>query len=364
MIGANFGDEGKGALVDHLCSRSAPDAVVRFNGGAQAGHTVVEPSGRRHVFKHLGSGTLLGVPTFLAQRFITNPILLAMEVNDLLKLKPDVNPILYAHHACLVTTFVDMGVNQRDERERARARHGSCGVGLNETVNRSEVPRLALTVGDLHSRSERWLRDTVEQICTSWATFRTGKAWERYEPQLDLFLKTCRLFASTVRVGTIRQFKDVLFEGAQGLLLDQNNKEYFPHLTRSNTGMRNVRELMAEAKLDACETWYVSRTYLTRHGAGPLPFEDPKLRYADDTNVTNEWQGALRFAPLAPGPLVERCVTDYGSDRFKLAMTHCDQWPSIVDADLYATGPTRADWQAKLPELWWDSMGTSLEERP
>jgi len=64
VIGANFGDEGKGLMTDVLASRApSRTLVVRANGGAQAGHTVVTPEGRRHVFGHVGSGALCGAPT-------------------------------------------------------------------------------------------------------------------------------------------------------------------------------------------------------------------------------------------------------------------------------------------------------------
>ena len=82
VIGSNFGDEGKGLVVDYLC-KTGGEVVVRFNGGAQAGHTVVTPEGLRHVFRHFGSGTLYGVPTFLSQFFIVNPIIFFHELQDL-----------------------------------------------------------------------------------------------------------------------------------------------------------------------------------------------------------------------------------------------------------------------------------------
>lgn len=80
VIGSSFGDCGKGLVTDYLCSQGA-GIVVRFNGGANAGHTVVTPDGQRHVFSHFGSGTLLGVPTFLSSFFVCNPIQFAKELD-------------------------------------------------------------------------------------------------------------------------------------------------------------------------------------------------------------------------------------------------------------------------------------------
>ena len=69
IIGANYGDEGKGLLTDYYAAKSKHSVVVRFNGGPQAGHTVVTPEGKRHVFSHYGSGTLAGAQTFLSKHF-------------------------------------------------------------------------------------------------------------------------------------------------------------------------------------------------------------------------------------------------------------------------------------------------------
>src|ERR1041384_2446319 len=87
VIGANWGDEGKGLITDYLAAKE-PDSslVIRFNGGANAGHTVVTPAGLRHVFGHYGSGTLAGARTFLSRHFICNPILCNREFRHLREL--------------------------------------------------------------------------------------------------------------------------------------------------------------------------------------------------------------------------------------------------------------------------------------
>lgn len=336
VIGANFGDEGKGLVTDFLCAQGA-DVVVRFNGGAQAGHTVVTLDGARHVHKHVGSGTLQGIPTFLSQFFVCNPIAFFQELDDLKKL--GITPAVYAHPQCLVTTFADMLINQRKESLRGMKRHGSCGIGVNETMRRSEIPELKITMADLWNGVD--LTPQLDMICNKWAPFRSGEVID--EPAMvEAFMKGCEAFANYVKPLGISQCKDPVFEGAQGLLLDQNNTEFHPHLTPSNTGMDNVRILCAQAGIDEIEAYYVSRTYLTRHGAGPLPGEDFELRYPDATNVENEHQGPLRFAPLDYEALRKRCLADYGKG-YKLVLTHCDQQTLVGEADLYAAGPTRVD---------------------
>ena len=148
VIGANFGDKGKGLVTDHLAaSLGAGTLVVRFNGGAQAGHTVQTPDGRRHVFHHIGAGAFAGAATYLSRYLHANPLLLADELAALRSL--GVEPAYTVDPDAWLTTPFDMMVNQMAEEARGRARHGSCGLGINETVTRSEHQRFATRVRDL-----------------------------------------------------------------------------------------------------------------------------------------------------------------------------------------------------------------------
>jgi hypothetical protein len=80
VIGAGYGDEGKGLMTDYHVALSGPGGiVVRFNGGAQAGHTVTTPGGQRHVFSHIGSGALAGAATCLSRHLICHPTLFFKE---------------------------------------------------------------------------------------------------------------------------------------------------------------------------------------------------------------------------------------------------------------------------------------------
>jgi adenylosuccinate synthase len=340
VIGANFGDEGKGLMTDYLCAQGA-GMVVRFNGGAQAGHTVVTPEGDRHVFQHFGSGSFLGVPTFLSQFFVCNPIVFFKERTELLALGFD--PVLYAHPDCLVTTFADMMINQALEEKRGAGRHGSVGVGFRETIERSQIPGLKITMSDLWNKVSN-LEERLRQICGKYAEFRTGKPI--VEPAMIVkFIEGCWAFADAVHPLGIAQCKEPVFEGAQGLLLDQSNKEFFPHVTSSNTGMKNVRVLCAQAGITDIEPYYMSRTYLTRHGAGPLPGESTRLRFEDNTNLDHPWQGRLRFAPLDVSALHKRCAEDFGTSPLtpRIVLTHCDQLEPPCMSAMKSYGSTRND---------------------
>lgn len=350
VIGAAFGDEGKGLTVDYLCDVQGAGVVIRFNGGAQAGHTVVTPDGRRHVFSHVGSGAFCGVPTYLSEFFITNPLVLLKELDALNKI--GVVPTVFASPKCYVTTFADMLINQRIEDKRAGSRHGSVGLGVGETWERSQMKHLEITMGDIWNGNVGVERK-LKEICDKYAKFRTGKEIDRADEMIDAFLRACETMAKYVHpLGISECFDaDPIFEGAQGLLLDQNNKDFFPHVTRSNTGLKNVLALCGQmgVKPDEIEPYFVSRTYVTRHGAGPLPGEDPRMSYPDDTNLEHPYQGALRFAKIDPVSLVARLAKESApvGGKYKLVLTHCDQHePAGLPADLYSYGPTRVDVEA------------------
>lgn len=339
VIGANFGDEGKGLFTDYLCATQGAGMVIRFNGGAQAGHTVETPQGQRHVFSHFGSGAFCEVPTFLSSFFIINPLTFLRELEEVNTL--GIAPRVYAHPNCRITTFADMVINQRIEDKRGAARHGSVGVGINETFERSHHPGLLITMADLWNGN--FLSSRLAEICGKYAAFRTGSPISNAEAQIEAFIKACEMTATRIHPLGIGQCVDPVFEGAQGLLLDQDNKEFFPHVTRSNTGMKNVHTLCQQAGIEDIEAFYVSRTYVTRHGAGPLPGEDPSLSLEDKTNTEHPYQGKLRFAPLDTAAMLARCKEDAKDTPMRTVLTHCDQRPPPFRADFYSYGPTRDD---------------------
>lgn len=323
IIGAGYGDEGKGLLTDFHAAAAGPDAlVVRFNGGAQAGHTVVAPDGRRHVFSHVGSGAFAGVPTFLSRFFVANPMLFQREVAALAAV--GVMPTVIVDRRAPITTPWDMLVNQAIETARGTARHGSCGIGFGETIERNLDARFALTMADLATRDR--LTATLDGIrrvylpgrlarlglSASWAGLRDIAL---SEDLFENYLRDIEAFGAGVAVddgGAVARARTVIFEGAQGLLLDQD-RGAFPHVTRSNTGLRNVLALAGEAGIAALDVTYVTRAYVTRHGAGPLPHElagPPDGLVRDTTNVANAWQGSLRYAWLDLDALRQAIAAD------------------------------------------------------
>lgn len=340
VIGANFGDEGKGLLTDYFAAKDASrTAVVRANGGAQAAHTVVTPEGTRHVFHHFGSGTFIGAATILGEAFIVNPLLWDIERREI-----GSHPTVYAHADARVTTPYDMAVNQEIERQRSNRRHGSCGVGIFETTVRSVDPDFHLAVRHLRDRAA--LRQRLDRIRREYVPARLERLGisspsavlaERLSSDvlLDNYLDVCRWFCDAVQVvpdhGCLRRYENVVFEGAQGLLLDECNRRFAPHLTPSRTGLYEPCRIMEELGLGGMRAVYVTRAYMTRHGAGPFPTEDAGLFYPDPTNVHNEFQGSLRFGILDLDLMAESVRADVDENRqgvdveVRVAVTCLDQ---------------------------------------
>src|SRR5215510_1541502 len=309
IVGANFGDEGKGLAVHTVVARDLDAAVIRFNGGAQAGHTVVAEDGRRHVFSHFGAGTLLGAATFLSRFFVVQPSVFAREAAELAGI--GVKPVVFVDPDAQVTTPFDVFINQWVEETRGGARHGSVGVGFGESIERFEhgYPLAVRDLGD-----DKSILEILTCIRQAWLPIRLAKLGlqftaERQKAAADpavmrQYLEQIHILRQNISpapIDAVLSRQTIVFEGAQGLRLDMDRGFKFPYVTRSNTGLKNVLALATDAGIEHLDVIYVTRAYLTRHGAGPLPNEVPKLAFADvvdPTNKPNPWQGTLRFAPL------------------------------------------------------------------
>lgn len=309
VIGAGYGDEGKGLMTDILAADNPQSVVVRANGGAQAGHTVVTPDGRRHVFHHVGSGALAGVPTHLSRHFVAHPMMMLAEWEDLQALGAKLS--VSSDPRALVTTPFDMMINQAVELARGKGRHGSCGLGFGETIERSLRPEFAILTRDLFMPDlterlrhigARWMPERLAQLGLDSLPEAIVRALD-VERVIDRFVADCLVYLDRVQLWPdtrIREKGEVIFEAAQGLMLDQDFGS-FPHVTRSNTGLANMLAIAAEAGIDRIKATYATRCYVTRHGAGPLAHETAELRdiaVVDPTNAPNDWQGSIRIAPL------------------------------------------------------------------
>src|SRR5262245_24772133 len=153
VVDLGYGDAGKGGVVDYLTHARAAHAVVRFNGGGQAAHTVVTPDGRRHTFAQFGSGSFVpGVTTFLSRFMLVDPLALLREAEGLAAVGvPDALDRLAIDREALVVTPLHAALNRLRELARGEGRHGSCGLGIGETMAAAlDCPAEAVRAGDLN----------------------------------------------------------------------------------------------------------------------------------------------------------------------------------------------------------------------
>lgn len=324
VIGKNFGDEGKGSTVHKLC-KGKKALVVRHNGGAQAGHTV-EEGAFRFVFHELGSGTLAGCPTYWAATFLPDLLKLGEEVEEF---PGDVRPTIYAHPECACTVIYDVLLNSILEVVRGSAKHGSCGMGIYEATLRNQEEAYTLRLKDFVDAEVCDIVYCLRGIRDGYTLPRLYQLQEEYalaftKPEVQDWLKLitdenvlwnaaeemCLNFRKYVELriweDIKQQYDTVVFENAQGLMLDADNEEYFPHLTPSHTGLYNIAKLLdGDSGAYEAEIVYVTRSYVTRHGMGRLDYEcvkeDINPHMIDKTNVPNYWQDSLRYGKHPAG---------------------------------------------------------------
>ncbi len=352
VIGANFGDEGKGLMTDYFCNRNEKSLNIRFNGGAQAGHTVVTNDGRRHVFSHIGAGSFSNADTYLSEFFITNPILFMKEYSE------DFTNNIYISKDSDITLPCDMLINQLTEDSRQKKRHGSCGVGIYETVSRSKNEDFRIKFGDMLSDSELYEKITlinneyvpkrleklgIENISDEFLKLLYNNIiTENFIEDLKNMKKICHISDDSI----IDKYENVVFEGAQGLMLDCERKDYFPNLTPSNTGMKNVRSILNKFPYTETEICYVTRSYFTRHGAGKFNTESESLKenynLYDKTNQSNKYQGNFRYGFFDCSEFLKSIQLDSkylsSDDCISLCVTHTDETNSKIichDKEIY-----------------------------
>jgi len=249
-----FGDSGKGKVVSYLCSRQTKSLVVRFSGGHQAGHHVVIDPKLDHVCTNWGSGTLQGKDTYWSKFCTVDPVGCLREM-ELLSKKVTL-PTLFIDGRCPITTPYEILKNKEDEK---KYKHGTCGIGFGQTIQREE-DRYSLKFADLFN-------PTIFKIKMNMLSKYYGYPNEIFKD----FFKACKdiIHMSCIKLtfGKPNGYREEIYEGSQGLLLDQDIG-FFPHVTRSNTGSKNLLKLTQFP-----EYYLVTRAYQTRHGNGPMTNE-------------------------------------------------------------------------------------------
>lgn len=326
VLGSLFGDEGKGATVQYLCqekiNKGIIPLVIRFSGGPQAGHRVMH-NGIDHVCSLLGSGVLLGCPTYLHIGVMIDPISLMKEVQFLQQF--GINPQIFVNPYCRVIYPDDIYRNQNNEKTK---KDGTCGCGIFECFDRN------LKHPDIFSSIACATADPEDYVKLFGIT-----------RDVDLFIEACKWMDNYCHVRLLDEIEDnygsLIFEGSQGLLLDMDNG-FMPNCTPSKVGLNGV----PEEYLQNAEVFLVMRSYLTRHGNGYNPVgEDFVRKYfqhlEEPTNLDNGPQGQFKIGVLDLDLVIRSFDRNHLDNyqrmyniEYNVVITHmdCSPYPEVIPA--------------------------------
>tara|TARA_R100000951_G_scaffold72450_1_gene61116 strand:+ start:123 stop:1253 length:1131 start_codon:yes stop_codon:yes gene_type:complete len=303
IVDLTFGDYGKGVTVSNLCLEADAPLVVRYTGGQQAAHHVVF-DGVSHTFSSFGSGTLQEVPTYFSKHtmmYLPN----MMEEHKLLE-ERGLTPKLFLDPLTMVTTPYDVAWNRLTE---SKSRHGSCGIGISSTMERNLNTPYKLYAADL--KHPKLFAKKLEGIKDYYIdrefalTNNAGPLYNLYLPEERRF-KEALSYKSMFDIATLHQAidqyapNDLIFEGAQGIMLDEDHGIH-PNTTWGHTTSRNAWECLEQIGYDSpVDMYHGTRCYGTRHGAGwmgeesDIELDNPHT----EMNGHNEWQGDFRRGEL------------------------------------------------------------------
>lgn len=273
LLGLQWGDEGKGKVVDVLTTNY--DVVARFQGGPNAGHTL-EFEGQKYVLRSIPSGIFQGKKiNVIGNGVVLNPALFKDEVNALekaghpltqrLKISKKAHLILPTH--CLL--------DQAYESDKGERKIGTTGKGIGPTYT-DKISRTGLRVGDILHNFEEKYKAVVDRHLSILKTYNL--TYDLPELEKDWFegiecLKKFELIDSEHSINqSLKEGKSVLAEGAQGTMLDIDFGSY-PFVTSSNTVCAGACTGLGVAPGKIGEVYGIFKAYCTRVGSGPFPTE-------------------------------------------------------------------------------------------
>lgn len=335
VIDLGAGDNSKGSTTDFLARQNNKTLVVRFNGGPNAHHTVIDETGRCHIFASFGSGTMIpGVKTLVSRYCLFDPLCCENEELALQNIGiSDAYSRLYLDERALIITPYHVLANRNLEQQRGRGKHGSTGLGIGVTVEHSlEYPEEALHAGDLLSGDlDKKFLDIRRNLETRYEI----EFSEAFQSMIPSYIERYKHLAGRIsiigqsEVKKLLKTESVIFEGSQGVLLDEN-WGFSPHVTWSKCTGKNINLLLEECGItEKPFILGVMRCYSTRHGEGPFPSHDTKLDalLEEPHNSDDCYQGAFRRGWLDI-PMLRyalRAMEADGSPVDALAVSHLDK---------------------------------------
>ena len=327
VVGAQWGDEGKGKIVDWLCHRA--DVVVRFQGGHNAGHTLVVGN-TTYKLALLPSGVVQGKLSVIGNGVVVDPWALVTEIEKIRALGVVISPdlLVLSDQACLILPF------HRDLDAAREAQAGAASIGTTKRgigpAYEDKVGRRALRVADLaDSDSMDW---KIERLTAHHNALRRGLDL----PEIDVADLKRQLIEIAPRVlpyakpawrvldGQLQESKRILFEGAQGVLLDVDHGTY-PFVTSSNVVAGQAAAGSGVGPRAITYVLGLVKAYTTRVGAGPFPTElndDVGKRIGEVGREVGTNTGRARRCGWFDAVLVRQSIALCGADG--IALTKLD----------------------------------------
>lgn len=275
VVGAQWGDEGKAKIVDYLTEKA--DYVVRYQGGANAGHTVVK-DGKKYVFHLIPSGILYPDKTcVIGNGVVLDPFELVKEIKKLKRLGHDVDNRLMISEACHLIMPYHNILDKASEAKSKNKKIGTTGRGIGPCYT-DKAARTGIRFIDLFEKGiKNRIADIVKEKNFLIKKYYGGKklsAKQIYTDYMEIAESIKKYIGdvSTTLNNAIKHNKTVLMEGAQGTGLDVELGTY-PYVTSSHptAGGACIGAGVSPAKID--KIYGIMKAYITRVGEGPFPTE-------------------------------------------------------------------------------------------
>jgi adenylosuccinate synthase len=274
VVGAQWGDEGKGKIVDLLAQRS--DVVCRYQGGPNAGHTIIV-DGETYKIRQTPSGVISGKTSVIGGGCVVDPEVLIGELDELEARGIDTSVVVLSGNAHLIMPW-HIAIDQASERRLGKLQIGTTRRGIGPAYA-DKASRLGIRVQDV--LDAKILRQKIE-VALAEKNVWLERVYDVEPIELEQVAAQYESYAQRLRpiVGdasllvddALRAGRDVLFEGAQGTLLDLDHGTY-PFVTSSNPVASGAATGIGVGPTRIDRVVGVAKAYVTRVGEGPLPSE-------------------------------------------------------------------------------------------
>jgi adenylosuccinate synthase len=274
IIGLQWGDEGKGKIVDYLADKF--NSVIRFQGGNNAGHTI-KVGNKTFKLSLLPSGVVQGKFSVIGSGLVVDPVALFKEIDAIKAQGVDINPtnLVIANNVCLILS-VHREVDQLLEQQKGEAKIGTTGRGIGPAYE-DKMGRRSIRLADLFD--DQILHNRLENLLFYHNLLR--KSLNASEVKIDDLLAEISSIKDRIKPFAMEPYEiaqklssltPIMFEGAQGALLDIDYGT-FPFVTSSNTMSGQVTLGSCLGVADLHHTLGILKSYTTRVGSGPFPTE-------------------------------------------------------------------------------------------